>query len=140
MPASPSSTPASSCTSIDGRSNASRLIRHHTRCNRLASLSLRQFLPHHHHFRRRIDPNPHYAAVDFHQRNRDVIAQLNPFADLAGEHQHDCTPLRPLTRAATESRFNCGRFSTASTPLQSPDKTLRRSGKTLTLCGKTLLQ
>src|SRR5438034_1202251 len=63
-----------------------------------------------------------------------LTAQLTPFADHGGRHQHACTTLRPLTAkpAAAESRLKCARFNIASMPLSLRRTCFYRDGKSLT--------
>src|SRR4051794_4922278 len=101
MPAWPSSTATSSFTSIEMPFRARRLsyrrrlLARDANAKGLAPFCIGQLLPDNDHLRGRINAQTDYIPVDLHQGHGDIVAKLNPFADLAREHQHDCTPLRP---------------------------------------------
>ena len=57
------------------------------------------------HFGRRFNANPDGIALDSYDGDRDLIAELNPFSDLASEDQHDeallaCLSLENVTARA----------------------------------------
>src|SRR5581483_3210812 len=57
--------------------------------NRTVFGAFRQFLADYLHVLLRIDAEPHRVALDLDEGNGDLISKLNPFTQLAAEHQHD---------------------------------------------------
>jgi hypothetical protein len=61
--------------------------------------------PYNRHFGRRLNANPYGIALDSYDGHRDLVAELNPFSDLASKHQHDeallaCLSLENVTARA----------------------------------------
>ena len=109
-------------------------------------LAVRQFLAYDRHIRGGVDPQSHDIAVDFDQRDRDVVAKLNPFAHLPAENQHESTPcfLRPgpaMTRRQPQSGIAPSVLAKLAGKCNQPKDSKRCQGLLLgALDGKELCQ